>query len=260
MPVPPSTNPPTASDKDCAICHEPLLVPSSNDDKLSFIIDDVEFRCKHHFHWACILEYATSSNDARNRCALCRQSVLDSRGKFIVYVRNEGGVTGGINFGEEIDRHLYYKMDFSDAELLLKGEDSDANGKIDPDVCYDSDRMTTMHMVALNDDVEGIQLLLKYGANKDFKSEDGQTALDMAKEVNATNVIALLTAEGEEWKEVAGLTCGGQDDVPLLTYEVLTADSVDLDEPNRVGRHIIAWLLDEDEDTLEITVENAIIQ
>ncbi len=51
-------------------------------------------------------------------------------------------------------------------------------------------------MAALNYDFEGIQLLMKYGADKDFKLEDGQTALDMAKEQNAKRVIALLTAEG----------------------------------------------------------------
>ncbi|KAF2175157.1 ankyrin [Zopfia rhizophila CBS 207.26] len=212
MPFPPSTNPPTVSDKDCAICHEPLLVPSSNHGQPSYLIDDVEFRCKHHFHWGCILEYSISSFDARNRCALCRQSVLNSKGEFIVQVRNEGGFISGFDFGDEIDRHLFYKanpeaeremtflslmsqMDFSDAELFLKGEDPDANGKMDPNVCYSSGRMTAMHMAALNDDVEGIQLLLKYGADKEFKSEDGQTALDMAKAENSKRVIALLMAE-----------------------------------------------------------------
>lgn len=90
---------------------------------------------------------------------------------------------------------LMSQMEFSDAELFLKGEDPDANGKMDPNVCYDSGRMTAMHMAALNDDVEGIQLLLKYGADKEFKSEDGQTALDMAKAQNSKRVIALLMAE-----------------------------------------------------------------
>ncbi|KAF2263477.1 hypothetical protein CC78DRAFT_533903 [Lojkania enalia] len=90
MPLPQSTNAPTASGKDCAICKEPLLVPSSNNGQPSYVIDDVEFRCKHHFHWSCILEHSISSHDARNRCALCRQSVLDSQGEFIVKVRNEG--------------------------------------------------------------------------------------------------------------------------------------------------------------------------
>ncbi|OAL43207.1 hypothetical protein IQ07DRAFT_300507 [Pyrenochaeta sp. DS3sAY3a] len=55
--------------------------------------------------------------------------------------------------------------------------------------------MTAMHMAALSDDVEGIQLLLKYGASKDLKSGEGQTALDIAKEANAKKLIALLTAE-----------------------------------------------------------------
>jgi ankyrin repeat protein len=90
------------------------------------------------------------------------------------------------------------QMDFSDAELLLKGEDPDATERLNPDVCYDSGGITAMHMAATNDDVEGVQLLLKYGADKDFRSEDGQTALDMAKAEGSKQVVALLSAESEE--------------------------------------------------------------
>lgn len=93
---------------------------------------------------------------------------------------------------------LMSQMEFSDAELFLKGEDPDATGKLDPNVCYDSGGITAMHMAALNDDVEGIRLLLRYGADKDLESEDGQTALDMAKAQNSTRAIALLTAEGND--------------------------------------------------------------
>lgn len=148
----------------------------------------------------------------------------------MVRVRTECGAITALNFGGEIDEYLRYtasltrqlqiaerpltvsqanperergfiflslmsQMEFEEAELYLKGEDLDANGKLDPDVSYNGGGMTAMHMAALNDDVEGIQLLLKYGANKDLKLEDGQAALDMAKEVNAKKVIALLTAE-----------------------------------------------------------------
>lgn len=112
IPFPSSTNPPTVSHEVCAICHEPLLVPSIDDEQPSYLIDDVEFPCKHHFHWGCILEYSISSSDARNRCAFCRQSVLNSEGEFIVQVRNEGGFVGGFDFGDEIDRHLFYKACF----------------------------------------------------------------------------------------------------------------------------------------------------
>ncbi|KAJ8516496.1 hypothetical protein ONZ45_g6196 [Pleurotus djamor] len=204
-----STHPPKASDNDCAICHEPLLVPSNDDEKPSLLIDDVALRCKHHFHWSCILEYALSSPEARNRCALCRQSVLNARGQFIVEVRNEGGFTGGFDFGQEIDEQLYYKEnpeaeremtflslmaqgDLDDAEKFLKGEDPGATKKMDPNVCYESGGMTAMHMAALNDDVEGVQLLLRYGADKEQKSEDGHTALDLAEDVDAKRVTSLL--------------------------------------------------------------------
>lgn len=90
---------------------------------------------------------------------------------------------------------LMSQMEFAEAELYLRGEDPGAKTKMDPNVCYDTGRMTAMHMAALNDDVEGIQLLLKYGADKEFKSEAGETALDMAKSQNANKVIAFLTEE-----------------------------------------------------------------
>ena len=93
---------------------------------------------------------------------------------------------------------LMSQMEFSDAELFLKGEDPDAGGKLNPNVCYDSGGVTALHMAALNDDMEGIQLLLKYGADKDFKAENGQTALDMAREANSERAIALLTPQGKE--------------------------------------------------------------
>jgi hypothetical protein len=48
----------------------------------------------------------------------------------------------------------------------------------------------------MNDHVEGDQLLLKYGA--DFKSEDGQMALDMVKAEGSKRAIALLSAESEK--------------------------------------------------------------
>jgi len=51
------------------------------------------------------------------------------------------------------------QMEFSDAELVFKGEDPGASGEMDPNVCYDGSGLAALHMVAWNDGVEGIQLL-----------------------------------------------------------------------------------------------------
>lgn len=49
-----------------------------------------------------------------------------------------------------------------------------------------------MHMAALNNYTEGVQLLLRYHADKNFKDDDGMTSLDMARSVDAQAVITLL--------------------------------------------------------------------
>ena len=156
------------------------------------------------------MEYAQSSQAARAECALCQQNVLNADGDFNVYVQNEGSSSSSIDFGQLIDEEIYLtanpalrrkndflslmsQMEFKPAELFLKGEYEGFEGKgIDPNVCYEGGKMTAMHMAALNDDVEGVKLLLQYGADKNFKAEDGQTALDMAKGQWYDRIVALL--------------------------------------------------------------------
>lgn len=83
-------------------------------------------------------------------------------------------------------------MDFDDVEKFLKGEDSPGVCKLSPDVRYPTGGQTALHMAALNNDVKGVQLLLRYGADKGIEDEDGQAALDMAKNVGAKEVYTLL--------------------------------------------------------------------
>ena len=207
LPVP---KPSVLADEDCSICHEPLVLPN-DDDPLSpsFVIDDVKLHCGHHFHQSCIVEYAISSPDARQRCALCRASVVDNNGNFMVTTRTENGYAGMIDLGGRIDEYEYFKahpdreraqiflslmsqMEFEEAEKFLKGEDGMGEEIVDPNVMYEFGGQTAMHMAALNNDVEGLRLLLRYAADKELEDDDGNTALDLAKEVKAVDAMALL--------------------------------------------------------------------
>ena len=125
-------------------------------------------------------------------------------------VRTENGFASTMDLGRDIDEHAYLEanpevrrvqaflslmsqMEFEEAEKFLKGEDELGNGrKLDPNVTYETGGTTAMHMAALNDDAEGVRLLLRYGADKEVKDDDGQMALDMAGMVDAKTVIALL--------------------------------------------------------------------
>lgn len=130
-------------------------------------------------------------------------------GRYLVEIKTENGFVGHIDIGDEIEEQAYLKanpdversqgflslmaqMDFADAEKFLKGEDGMGQGPLSPHVRYDFGGQTAMHMAAYNDDVEGIQLLLGYGADRACKDEDGQTALDCAKAADAKRVVALL--------------------------------------------------------------------
>lgn len=207
----PPPKPEIHSEDQCAICYEPLIVPNDDDEpsKPSYVIDDVQLRCGHHFHKSCIMEYALSSPSARERCAMCRANVLDNSGRYIINIKTENGYTGSMDLGKDIDEQAFLEAnpdvaraqvflslmsqtDFIEAETLLKGEDGMREGKLSPNVTYEYGGQTAMHMAAYNDDIEGIQLLLRYGADKSIKDESGQTALDCAKEVKAMDVIALL--------------------------------------------------------------------
>lgn len=212
MPLPP----PKASvhsENECSIRHDRLVVPNNDDDPLepSYVIDDVELRCKHHFHKSCAIDYAiAASHNERQRCPLCHANVLDSNGDFLVGTKTENGFAGQINLWQDIDEAVYLKtnpqakrtqfflslmaqMDFDEAEKFLKGEDGLGTGKLSPDVTYSSGGQTALHMAALNNDLEGVRLLLRYGASKGIKDEDGQTALDLAKLVEAKDLFALLS-------------------------------------------------------------------
>ncbi|KAH7919733.1 ankyrin [Leucogyrophana mollusca] len=210
MSLPPPA-PTVYSPDTCAICLESLHLPSNDDEGPSYIIDDVKLHCGppesrgrgHHFHWSCIVEWVKEGGD-RSRCPLCRQNTLNQAGEFIVDVRNEGGFTGGFDLGETIDEEIFMDanpqeqhnqaflsmMAFSnheDAETMLNEHGADVN------CTYPTGGQTAMHMAALNDDLEGVQFLLRHGARTDIRDEGGMTPLDMARSQGGQKVIDLLS-------------------------------------------------------------------
>lgn len=50
-------------------------------------------------------------------------------------------------------------------------------------------------MAAIYNEVDGVRLLLKYGADKDLKTRDGFAAFDLARAYNAPDVVALLMGQ-----------------------------------------------------------------
>ncbi|KAG5653384.1 hypothetical protein H0H81_000771 [Sphagnurus paluster] len=185
MPLPPR-RPDNYSTDNCGICLEKLVIPVTT--------GETEAR----------QEYDNASPRNREICPLCRQNTLNSEGRLIVDVVNEGGFSGGIDIGDIFDRDRWEEAqpeewkkgqallslcqfaDFEEAEELLRDEG------VDPNAAYD-DGTTGLHMAALNNSVEWASLLLKYGANKDQLNDSGESAFDYANSASSQDVIDLLT-------------------------------------------------------------------
>ena len=82
---------------------------------------------------------------------------------------------------------LMAQSEFEDAEKLLTENEVDVN------CAYVPGGQTAMHMAAMSDDLEGIQFLLRHGANPHVKDDSGLTPLDDAKEMDAKRAVALLS-------------------------------------------------------------------
>ncbi|GAO51420.1 ankyrin [Saitoella complicata NRRL Y-17804] len=182
------------SSNNCALCFDPLLIPNPSDEGPAMIIDDVELRCSHHFHWSCFTEYDADGND-RTLCPECGETTLQRGGQLLVIVRNEGGVTAGFDLGAALDEEKFYddnpalrrEMAFLNMismseleaaqELLEEGVDVD---------CRDSETGgTALHLAVVNGDEEGIMMLLGYGASREVRDSSGRTPADVAREMGA---------------------------------------------------------------------------
>ncbi|TDL20333.1 hypothetical protein BD410DRAFT_378605 [Rickenella mellea] len=208
MPLPEPKPQKFSETEDCAICLERLVIPNSEEEGASYIIDDVQLLCQdgkpgHHFHWSCLQEFDQNDWD-RQACPYCRGNPLTNDGHLIAIVKNEGGVTGGFDIGEAFDdekemdaqplswkkeRALLSCLQFSEldeAEILLRDEG------VSPDAFHEEGHMTALHMAAMNNDVEGARLLLRYGADVNIQAETGQTAVQIGEEMDAKEFVRLL--------------------------------------------------------------------
>jgi hypothetical protein len=167
-------------------------------------------------------DYDNASPENRSRCPLCRGNTLNEDGLLVVDIVNEGGFTGGFDLGRELDEERWreaqpesWKKGQALLELCQSGEFEEAekllrDDHVDPNAAYPGGT-TGLHMAAYDDDIEWASLcasfpihvlytfkltpdaVLKYGANKELKNEEGDTALNCAREGKAQAVVELLT-------------------------------------------------------------------
>ncbi|KAH7888466.1 hypothetical protein F5I97DRAFT_701708 [Phlebopus sp. FC_14] len=162
----------------CIICFEPLSILSDDEEGPVFITDDVELRCGHHSHWTCLMDWARTPDIDRTSCPQhnpeCGQSTLDSTGRFIVNVTNEGGFTNGFDFGEVLDEEDFLEKNPEQQinrafhDLIAQGEYEAASQLIeqgaDVNCTYGKEGLTAMQKAMLVGDTRGVEFLQSKGA------------------------------------------------------------------------------------------------
>ena len=207
--APNSAHTPTPPVDDCAICREPLCVPTHDAGLLPTSI--IELACSHRFHLDCLSTNVLTASDATfDKCPYCRASAFHAQGKYVVIECAKGGYGRYISLPEYIEQtvSLKAKLDvkrraefldamkaecYETAERYLSGDDVHGHGqKLDPNVKTESGD-TAMHSAALYNRVEGIRLLLRYGAEKNIRNNKGETPLNWAQTRVSRDAIALLS-------------------------------------------------------------------
>ncbi|ORY74355.1 hypothetical protein BCR37DRAFT_384467 [Protomyces lactucae-debilis] len=183
----------TLAAESCIICNEPLLIQLDVEDveegEPGYIYDDVELPCRHHIHYECAREAYDESDGSVSQCPFCSQPLL-IQGKFLVTVRNEGGVTEQFDLGADLQEQQYLAAHPQEAlnEALLSmafSGDLDAVKETlaqgaDLDATQAKTGMTALHLCALNNDANIIRFLVEAGADKTVRAGNGMDALQLA--------------------------------------------------------------------------------
>lgn len=193
------------------ICHKSFIFfnNENSSSKSFYMIDDVQFRCDYHFHQNCIINHVISFSNARERCITCDANVFDINDRYMIEMTIENEFVDSINLNNDIDEQSFLKinfdvarvqiffslmtqMNFIETKTFLNDENEMKKNKLNPNVKYETNEQTIMHMIAYNNDVEKMKLLLKYETNKKIKNEFDQTIFDCAKKMKIKKMIVLL--------------------------------------------------------------------
>ncbi|KAG8213598.1 hypothetical protein J3R82DRAFT_10267 [Butyriboletus roseoflavus] len=197
-----STTPlPAYSPDTCMFCHQFLRITTDTDTEsehpeAATVIDDVELYCgspgsgpgDHHTHWTCLIDHAkqafmvpmpvrggTFASTTWTTCVVCGQDTLDSFGRFVVDVRNEGGETKGFDFGAILEEELFLDSHPSQVhdrafhDLVAQGDYTGAieliaEHDVDINCIYGNDRLTALQKAMFSGDTSGVRFLRSLGA------------------------------------------------------------------------------------------------
>ncbi|KAF7307528.1 hypothetical protein MIND_00547600 [Mycena indigotica] len=177
----------------CGLCsYPPIPTPASSDEIPGFTT-----LCGHYFHYGCYMnKLLTTPFDLRKCCPTC--SLIMTRNEVYWVQIESGGAWTNISQAVE-DRFVLVRqakqqifLDMLNVRnlpiviaLLEDPEPVDVN-------LMTREGFTALHLRAMANDLAGVDLLLRHGANREIKSGVGLTALEYANQNNANQVVGRL--------------------------------------------------------------------
>ncbi|CUS12720.1 unnamed protein product [Tuber aestivum] len=188
-----------ASPETCISCHEALTIPDEDHPEEPGLVDDVELRCGHHYHWSCFAgEYSAdgATPATKSQCPACTQDIT-TNGKLLVTLRNEGGEQPNTDIGTLLEEEEFYdrnpemKEVRAFLEFCAEGDEEDVREMLaaTPELVSRQDHetgQTGLHVAVMNGREAIVGILFEHHVDRHVTDAAGKTAYQLAVDMGAT--------------------------------------------------------------------------
>jgi len=188
-----------ASSETCISCHEALTILDEDYPLEPGLVDDVELRCGHHYHWSCFAEEYSAEGatlTTKAQCPSCMQDIT-TNGKLLVTLRNEGGEQPNTDIGTLLEEEEFYDQNpemkevRAFLEFCAEGDEDEVREMLaaTPELVNRQDHetgQTGLHVAVMNGREEIVGILLEHLVDRRVTDAGGKTAYQLAVDMGAT--------------------------------------------------------------------------
>ncbi|KAJ7608771.1 hypothetical protein FB45DRAFT_945880 [Roridomyces roridus] len=188
----------------CGLCPLPLGCATFAADQ-NQPIHCLKTSCHHDFHYFCYMRFLIRAPfNLRPCCPSCRSNILNE-GQYSVLATTTAGHEGLTDMTDDVEK-LFDTIRIAKQQILMdmlagrqfhivEHELLTGPGKIDVNYRSPEGGFTPLHLSALKNDVQAIDLLLRLGADKHIKSDKNWAAIDFARMNSAFDAVKRLEEE-----------------------------------------------------------------